>query len=116
MAAASWRLVAESLFLPETRFVPRLCLCRNLSSSVVLQNKTTKKTRRGESHSARKRRLNKYRKKQTVPQESDSSEDKIFFQNHNPRSLELLGVAVKPKGFATKMGRTAYYHRLVIND
>ncbi len=34
-----------------------------------------------------------------------------FYRNRNPRSLELLGVAEKPKGFWTKTRRVDYYHR-----
>ena len=36
-----------------------------------------------------------------------------YFCNRNPRSLELLGLAEKPKGFATKKSRVDYYHRCV---
>lgn len=35
----------------------------------------------------------------------------MCFNNRNPRSLELLGVAEKPKGFITKNQRVDYYHR-----
>ena len=34
-----------------------------------------------------------------------------YFCNRNPRSLELLGIADKPLGFATKNQRMDYYHR-----
>ena len=34
-----------------------------------------------------------------------------YYLNRNPRNLELLGVAEKPKGFATKWERVDYYHR-----
>ena len=33
------------------------------------------------------------------------------FINRNPRSLELLGVAPKPKGFETSRRRVDYYYR-----
>ena len=36
-----------------------------------------------------------------------------YYCNRNPRSLELLGVAEKPKGFQTKNQRVDYYHRLI---
>ena len=35
----------------------------------------------------------------------------MYFNNRNPRSLELLGVAEKPKGFSTTNKRVDYYHR-----
>ena len=34
-----------------------------------------------------------------------------YYCNRNPRSLELLGMAEKPRGFATKNQRVDYYHR-----
>ena len=34
-----------------------------------------------------------------------------YFCNRNPRSLELLGIAEKPRGFATKKSRMDFYHR-----
>ena len=34
-----------------------------------------------------------------------------YFCNRNPRSLELMGMAEKPRGFATKNQRVDYYHR-----
>ena len=34
-----------------------------------------------------------------------------YYCNRNPRSLELLGMAEKPRGFATKKERVDYYHR-----
>ena len=34
-----------------------------------------------------------------------------YYLNRNPRNYELLGVAEKPKGFATKWERVDYYHR-----
>lgn len=34
-----------------------------------------------------------------------------YYRNRNPRSLELLGVAEKPKGFWTKARRVDFYHR-----
>lgn len=34
-----------------------------------------------------------------------------YFCNRNPRSLELLGIAEKPRGFATKKTRVDFYHR-----
>lgn len=34
-----------------------------------------------------------------------------YYSNRNPRSLELLGMAEKPRGFATKNERVDYYHR-----
>lgn len=37
-----------------------------------------------------------------------------YFHNRNPRNLELLGVAEKPRGFKTKRGRVDYYHRPVM--
>lgn len=37
-----------------------------------------------------------------------------YFCNRNPRSLELLGLAEKPRGFATKKIRVDYYHRCVV--
>lgn len=37
----------------------------------------------------------------------------MYFCNRNPRSLELLGMAEKPKGFITKNQRVDYYHRCV---
>ena len=35
-----------------------------------------------------------------------------YYCNRNPRSLELLGMAEKPKGFETARRRVDYYHRL----
>ena len=35
-----------------------------------------------------------------------------YYSNRNPRSPELLGVAEKPRGFATWHRRVDYYHRL----
>ena len=34
-----------------------------------------------------------------------------YYCNRNPRSLELMGMAEKPRGFATKKQRVDYYHR-----
>ena len=34
-----------------------------------------------------------------------------YYRNRNPRSFELLGIAEKPRGFATKRYRVDYYHR-----
>ena len=34
-----------------------------------------------------------------------------YYYNRNPRSLELLGLAEKPKGFKTRKWRVDYYHR-----
>ena len=34
-----------------------------------------------------------------------------YYCNRNPRSLELLGMAEKPKGFQTARRRVDYYHR-----
>ena len=34
-----------------------------------------------------------------------------YYCNRNPRNLELLGIADKPKGFETKNQRVDYYHR-----
>ena len=34
-----------------------------------------------------------------------------YYSNRNPRSMELLGMAEKPRGFATKNERVDYYHR-----
>lgn len=34
-----------------------------------------------------------------------------YYCNRNPRSLELLGMAEKPKGFKTAHRRMDYYHR-----
>lgn len=34
-----------------------------------------------------------------------------YFHNRNPRNLELLGVAKKPRGFGTRLWRVDYYHR-----
>ena len=34
-----------------------------------------------------------------------------YYCNRNPRSLELLGMADKPLGYATKNQRMDYYHR-----
>ena len=34
-----------------------------------------------------------------------------YYYNRNPRSLELLGMAEKPKGFETAHRRVDYYHR-----
>ena len=34
-----------------------------------------------------------------------------YYCNRNPRSLELMGMADKPRGFATKNQRMDYYHR-----
>lgn len=34
-----------------------------------------------------------------------------YYCNRNPRSLELMGMAEKPRGFATKNQRVDYYHR-----
>lgn len=34
-----------------------------------------------------------------------------YYYNRNPRSPELLGIAEKPRGFATKKMRVDYYHR-----
>ena len=34
-----------------------------------------------------------------------------YYCNRNPRSLELLGMAEKPKGFETARRRVDYYHR-----
>lgn len=36
-----------------------------------------------------------------------------YYCNRNPRSLELLGVAEKPRGFKTSRQRVDYYHRFV---
>ena len=36
-----------------------------------------------------------------------------YYCNRNPRSLELLGMADKPLGYATKNQRMDYYHRWV---
>lgn len=33
------------------------------------------------------------------------------YQNRNPRNFELLGMAKKPRGFATSPNRVDYYHR-----
>ncbi len=34
-----------------------------------------------------------------------------YYFNRNPRSAELLGIAEKPRGFATWHRRVDYYHR-----
>ena len=34
-----------------------------------------------------------------------------YYFNRNPRSPELLGIAEKPRGFATWHRRVDYYHR-----
>ena len=34
-----------------------------------------------------------------------------YFCNRNPRSLELLGVAPKPRGYETRRFRVDYHHR-----
>ena len=34
-----------------------------------------------------------------------------YYCNRNPRNLELLGMAEKPKGFETARWRVDYYHR-----
>ena len=34
-----------------------------------------------------------------------------YYCNRNPRNLELLGMAEKPKGFKTDHRRVDYYHR-----
>ena len=34
-----------------------------------------------------------------------------YYCNRNPRSLELLGMAEKPRGFETAHRRVDYYHR-----
>ena len=36
-----------------------------------------------------------------------------YYCNRNPRSLELLGMEDKPRGFATKNQRMDYYHRYI---
>ena len=36
-----------------------------------------------------------------------------YYCNRNPRSLELMGMADKPRGFGTKNQRMDYYHRYV---
>ena len=38
-----------------------------------------------------------------------------YFHNRNPRNLELLGVAKKPRGFGTRLWRVDYYHRSIIH-
>eukprot|EP00731_Ephydatia_muelleri_P023492 Em0015g1075a len=38
-----------------------------------------------------------------------------YYCNRNPRNLELLGLADKPKGFETKNQRVDYYHRLMLD-
>jgi large subunit ribosomal protein L18 len=35
--------------------------------------------------------------------------------NRNPRNLELLGMAKKPRGYATRLWRVDYYHRLMLD-
>ena len=39
-----------------------------------------------------------------------------YYCNRNPRSPELLGIAEKPRGFATWHRRMDYYHRYDCND
>ena len=38
-----------------------------------------------------------------------------YYCNRNPRSLELLGMAPKPRGFETAHRRVDYYHRYILN-
>ena len=71
------------------------------------------------SRGLRKPSVNALKKNQTVEFVNHAAtEDGVtkYFCNRNPRNLELMGIAEKPKGFEKKRYRVDYHHRYVASS